>query len=226
MAHHTAIQLTQVSLAAMYSRRAILMRGVAMGITLAGGRQHIAAFAAPTGTTVPTVTVAPPTITRQWNCTATVSAPVTIAGIAPGLRYEVYGDILDADEPDGEPDLCGKLMAQETETSSGASQILHLTQQVMAADLGLIKGIGPASDEVFSPDLVELFARIWLRNVVSGVEYGPWQSPPRIVVASGALAWTPDAQHPGNVLMTPRRRVVATPKSGSATDLPPLACIP
>ncbi len=207
MSQPERIHLSLEAFAKHQSRRAILKSCGAVGVALSGisarSRDALA---------LPSVSVAPPKIVRGEDCRATVSVVVTLAGIAHDVRYEVYGDLLESDEPDGEPDVCCALTPRVTITSHVARQSLELTALVMAADLGLVKGTGPASDETFSRDLVELFARIWLRDLTTALESGPWDSPIRVAVASTASAWTQPSQFPGNDLLVPRR------------GMPPQAC--
>jgi hypothetical protein len=204
-----------------WTRRACVKRIAALGLAVPGS----ATGWPRTALAVPAVTVAPPTIERQANCTAHVSVRVTIAGLPPGVRYEVSGDIMESDERDGNRDDVGcALDPQSTPVGPTEKYVLLLTATAMAADLGLVKGYGPASDEAFSPDLVELYARIWLRDLATGDRYGPSESPLRVAVASGALAWTQATQLPGSALLTPRR---ATPVSGgSGVPLPSQECAP
>jgi hypothetical protein len=155
--------------------------------------------------------MAPPTILRGADCDVTVSLLVTLSGIVPGVRYEVYGDLMESDDPDGDPDVCGALAPYVTAADHQKRQVVKVIAQVRAADLGLVKGIGPARDEVISPDLVELFARIWLRDLTTGMAHGPWDSPMRIAVSSAALDWTQRSSFPGSDLLVPRGGMPATP---------------
>ena len=193
------------------SRRTILKSCGAFGVALMGMRQW-----SPDALAAPVASVAAPNLLRDADCFATVSVAVTLSGISPRVRYEVHGNLMDLDEPDGDPDVCGVLPAQATSANHQQRQVVVVTAQMRAADLGLVKGMGPSHDETFSPDLVELFARIWLRDLTTGDERGPWDSPVRVVVSSAALDWTHPRPFPGSELLVPRSGKPAAP---------PQACI-
>ena len=202
------------------SRRAVIRRLGAIGLSLAG----ITRVCLQDALAALEVTVARPTVTRLDTCMATISVLLTISSLASGARYEAYGDVMESDEPDGEPDPCCALTPQPILSGAHESHTLLLKGEATAADLGLVKGIGPASDETFSPDLVELFARVWLRDLATGDRYGPWESPPRVAVASSALAWTQLQQFPGSELLTPRGGAGSTAYGRDGIHLPPQAC--
>lgn len=172
------------------SRRALLARGSASGLAFIGFRPRWPWPTAP----APVVTVTAPMLAPD-DCTVTitirmtVSVRVTIAHLTRGVGYEVRGDILEADDPDGDADFCGSLVPQAIASSHQGSQTLLLKGRMKAVDLGLVKGVGPGSDETFSPDLVELFARVWLWNLTTEKQEGPWTSPVRTAVARDAAAW-------------------------------------
>ena len=202
-----------------HSRRAIIKCCGALGLSLSGIVER-----SPGVLALPAVRVAAPTIVRGQDCLATVSVVVTLSGTTRGVRYEAYGDVVESDDPDDDADVCCALVPQST-TSEGAERLtLELRGQVMAAELGLVKGIGPASDETSSPDLVELFARVWLRDLDTAVEIGPWDSPLRVAVATTALAWTESRQFPGSELLIPRGNVPTSTRGGARPTLPPQAC--
>jgi hypothetical protein len=219
MAQLEPIRLNNDAFQSRLSRRAIIKYCGAVGLSLSGVGVHSSDALA-----LPAVRVAAPTIVRGDGCRATVSVVVTLSGVTRGVRYEAYGDVMESDDPDDDADLCCALVPQST-TSEGAERLtLELKGQVMAADLGLVKGIGPASDETFSPDLVELFARVWVRDLTAAVESGPWDSPLRVAVASTALAWTESGQFPGSELLIPRGGVLDSTRGEASRPLPPQAC--
>jgi hypothetical protein len=121
----------------------------------------------------PSARVAAPTIERQGGCTALASAAVVLSRLAPGELYELSGEILEVDEPDGDPDLCCHFEPLTFAAGPDPSRTVLLATRVMISRLGLLKGMGPAQDETFSPDLVELMARVWLRDLATGAEHGP-----------------------------------------------------
>lgn len=109
MTHLDRLDLSHEVLARSQSRRTNLKSCCALGVALLGlGRWSPAALASPV------VSMAPPTILRGADCDVTVSLLVTLSGIAPGVRYEVYGDLMESDDPDGEPDACGALAPHVT----------------------------------------------------------------------------------------------------------------
>lgn len=173
----------------------------------------------------PLVRVAPPVIVRHAGCIASVNVLVTLAGLPPGTRVAAGGDLLETDEPDGDDDPCATFPARFLRVPAAQPTSLLLSCDARVSALGLVKGAGPAADETTSPDLVELVARVWLRNVVAGDEIGTWLSPARVAVSSAALAWTPADQGPSpNMLELPRPR--PRPRDGASAPLPPRACLP
>ncbi|MFN8590475.1 MAG: hypothetical protein U0031_03355 [Thermomicrobiales bacterium] len=200
------------------TRRTIVLRGLAsLGIGFP-----------PLATAVDTsldVRVAPPMVTRGPGCDATVRVSLTIAGIALGRSIEVSADLIETDAPDDDPDPCFVFPARIVRILEQHPYAVSLTCTAMAAAMGLVKGVGPAADEIYSPDLVELVARVWLRDVVTGEAFGPWLSPTRVAISSGALAWTPDDQQRGQTLLEPPP---SWPRSrdGASRHLPPQACLP
>jgi hypothetical protein len=168
--------------------------------------------------------VSAPRIQRQPGCLTLVSVVVDLANLVPGVAYELAGDLLEWDEPDGDPDLCCQFDALPVPADPVPSRQAHLTARVLASQLGLIKGAGPARDETFSPDLVELTARVWLRDLATETTHGPWDSPVRVVVSSANRAWTPEDEAPANLFQVPRGDPArdASPAIGQ----PPPACIP
>lgn len=159
------------------------------------------------------VRVAPPTVARVAACVREVRVKVMVAGSPDDARYHAYGEIWEADEPEGDADFCCELIAQPILIAANRSLQFLLSGKALAAEIGVVKGVGPAQDETDSPDLVELFARIWLRDDATGETLGPWQSPWRSAVASTARDWSPNPKFPGSMLAPPRGR-------------PPQACAP
>jgi len=172
----------------------------------------------------PRARVAAPRIQRQPGCLAQVTVAVDLMDLVPGTFYELTGDLLEWDEPDDDPDLCCHFMALPVPAEPASPRPVLLTARVLASQLGLVKGAGPARDETSSPDLVELVARVWLRDLTAGTAMGPWDSPVRLAVASANLAWTPEDEAPGSLLQVPResRAGGAWPTIGQ----PPQACSP
>lgn len=162
------------------------------------------------------VRVAPPTITRD-GCTALVAVPVTISPTVPGRRFAVHGELWEADDPDGDPDFAGTLDVLETPSLSAEPTTVQLQGRFLTAALGLEKGVGPASDEGYSPDLVELFATVMLRDLATGANHGPWQSPLRVAVAQETRDWTGAKHAAGGDL--------ALPRGSRQAEQPPRACI-
>ncbi len=204
------------------SRRALLRGGLGLGLTLVtpGAVRPAPAQAAMA------VRVAAPRITRVDDCQATVSVDVTLADVPSAGRYLLYGDILEADTRTEDADFCCTLRAQNTSLSPGQTHLLTLTQQAMAVDLGLVLGVGPAANEEFSPNMVELFARVWLRDLAADAVLGPWDSPQRIAVSRRLPGWMPSATLLGNPLMTPRGNSSAIITAIDGRLLPPLPCAP
>ncbi len=202
-----------------FSRRTVLRRMSALPMFLAaGGVPQRGAME------LPSVRVAAPTIERQKGCTALASAAVVLSRLAPGRFYELSGEILEVDEPDGDPDLCCPFEPLTFAAGPDPSRTVLLATRGMISRLGLLTGMGPAQDETFSPDLVELMARVWLRDLATGAEHGPWESPARVVVAKATFAWTPDDDAPANLLQMPRGTLAERP--GATNVQPPRACIP
>jgi hypothetical protein len=191
------IPVSHSSRAAMScSRRSVLRRiGGLAGLFISLPAPSVPAHAALMAT------VAPPLVVRSRACRATVTVRVTLIGIRPGATVEVGGDVVETDDPDGAPDPCLMFPPRVLRVPDEQPHHLLLTREAMAAELGLVKGVGPAADETYSPDLVELVARVWLREAETGQEHGPWLSPTRVTVASAALAWTPDDQLLTNTLL-------------------------
>lgn len=206
----------------MPTRRTMLKHGFAFGLHLAGmtlptPRQAMAA---------PLASVSPPRIALAAQCMATVSVNVSLAGLLPGDRYEVRGDILEDDDPDDEPDFCCTLNPDTTPFIEQPVHTLLLTRQAMAVDLGLMRGVGPAADEALSPDLVELFARVWVQDLATGDRFGPWESPRRIAVSKARIFWTEARGTPAWDLLAPRGEPPATVPAGGGEAAPRKECAP
>jgi hypothetical protein len=174
----------------------------------------------------PAVTVAAPRIMRLVGCLAPVAVAVTLADVTPGVRYEVSGDIMEADEPDGEDDFCCRLDPQATVPGEHPPFTLLLTREVIAMDLGLQRGMGPAADETDDSERIQLFARVWVRDLTSGDRFGPWESTRRIVVPSPQLLWTRRETLPGSELMTPHGEPSSSRRESFSLPVPPQACVP
>jgi hypothetical protein len=202
------------------SRRAVIQRWSITGLALIG-----AMHGWPRPPTAPVVSVMPPTIVRD-DCAVTMTVRaiirvhVAITHLSPGHSYEILGEIMESDRPDGEADFCDSLTPQTIPATHGGTHAATLEGRILAANLGLIKGIGPARDEAVSPDLTELFAQVWLRDLTTGAESEPWTSPLRAAVARDLQSWTPPALRRGNELAMPRTRQPSAPNRG----LPPPAC--
>jgi len=170
------------------------------------------------------VQVAAPQISRIDDCQAIVSVAVSLSAGPSARQYLLYGDILEGEADTVDTDFCCALQAQRADLAPHQSRLLTLTQQAMAVDLGLVRGMGPAANETFSPDLVELFARIWLRDLSTDEALGPWDSPLRIAVSRRLPGWMPSASLQGNPLMTPRGPASAFLTGSDGRPLPPLPC--
>lgn len=200
-----------------WTRRLFLQRTGQLAVAFVG----LGAPQPPAAHAAPLVTVAPSLIVRGDACRATATVHIALTGIRPDTRMVFNGELLETDDPDGDPDLCTTFPPQFARTPREQPFSVILKQDAMSAELGLVKGVGPAEDETNSPDLVELVARIWLRDLTTGHEYGPWLSPTRVAVASAALAWRPDAQSLTSTLLGPQGAMQRGP-----SHLPRLACAP
>ena len=202
------------------SRRALLRAGIGIGLALVirGTARPMSAHAAVA------VRVAAPQIARVDDCHANVSVALYLSNGTSAHRYLLYGDILEADAGMEEADYCCTLQAQHADLAPEQTRLLTLTQQAMAVDLGLVRGMGPAENETFSPDLVELFARIWLRNLVTDEVLGPWDSPQRVAISRSLPGWMPSGNLLGNPLMTPRGPASAHFTGSDGRPMPPLPC--
>jgi hypothetical protein len=208
-------------LAGKLSRRAMFRHGGRLGLSLAGST---AVWPQP-ALAAPVVTVAAPRIMRIEECVAPVAVAVTLSGATPGVCYEASGDIMEADEPDGEDDFCCTLNPNATLPGEQQPYTFLLTREVMAIDLGLQRGRGPAADETSSSERVALFARVWVRDLARGDRFGPWESPRLIAVPNPRLLWT-RRELPGSELMTPRGGASFSSNDRIGLPLPPQACIP
>jgi hypothetical protein len=204
------------------SRRALFRRGGALGFSLAG---FTAAWPRPV-LAAPAVTVAAPEIGRLEGCRAPISVAVTLSGVAPGVRYEAYGVVMEADGPAGVDDYCCALRPQSAEAGDQQASTLLLTRQAMATDLGLQRGMGPANDETSSPERVQLYARVWVRDLATGDRFGPWESPRLTALPNPRLIGARPVGLPGSQLMTPRGGATFSENDSIGLPLPPQACIP
>jgi hypothetical protein len=202
------------------SRRGLLLSGLGLGFALATG----GVVRPPSAQAAMDVQVAAPRITRTNDCQATVSVDITLVDAPSERRYLLYGDILEAETGTEEADFCCTLHARHALVSPGMTRDVTLTQQAMAVDLGLVRGMGPAANEAFSPDLVELFARIWLRDLATEEVLGPWDSPQRIAVSRALPGLMPSENLLGNPLMTPRGPAPAITSASDSWALPLLPC--
>jgi len=220
--HLTRRAITRHPSSDRLSRRAIIKDLGTLGLSIYGVAQVGTRYAL----AAPSVTVAAPRVVRTDDCLDTVLVRVTIADARPGIRYEAYGDGMESDDPGGDPDFCCTLDPQSTRIGDRNPHVLLLTGEATAADMGLVKGVGPANDETFSPDLVELYARIWIRDLDTNIEHGPWESPPRVMVTSARLDWQHARRFPGSELLTPRGGTPSGSRDGIGQPLPPIACGP
>lgn len=202
------------------SRRALLRGGLGLGLALStrGVVRPVPAHAAMA------VQVAAPRISRVNDCQAIVSVDISLSGGPSARQYLLYGDILEGEAGTEDADYCCALQAQHINLAPDHTHLLTLSQQAMAIDLGLVRGTGPAANETFSPDLVELFARIWLRDRTTDEVLGPWDSPQRIAVSRSLPGWMRSASLQGNPLMTPRGPASAIATAIDGRPLPPLPC--
>ncbi len=189
------------------SRRALVWHGWVLGVTLASPRTVSAALDAQ-----PSVSVTPPRVIRNAGCLATVSVIVTLTGLVPDVHYILSGVVLEADGGDDAADFCCALDPQTVVVTDPGSHRRHLNRQVVVADLGLLKGLGPARDEDAAQDQVELFARIWLHDLTMPDPFAPRDSPPQVVESRSQEDWAYPRHDGDNPLMVPRG-------GGSAVDL-------
>lgn len=221
--HHLSSHLVEflaVQASVSRSRRGLLRSGLGLGIALVEQCvvQPVPAQAALT------VQVAAPRITRTDDCQATVSVAVILEAVSEKRRYHLYGDVLEAETDENDAEFCCALRPRHALLLPGLTRSVTLTQQAMAVDLGLVRGLGPAANETFSPDLVELFARIWLHDLATDEVLGPWDSPQRIAVSRSLPGVMPPASLQANPLMTLRGSASATITASDSRRLPPLPC--
>lgn len=201
------------------SRRALLRGGLGLGLALAAPGALRPAPA--TAQTALAVRVAAPRITRSGDCLASVEVAITLANFPAG-SYLLYGDILEADAGTEDTEFCCALHPAQADLAPGETRRVTLAQRTTSVDLGLVKGLGPAAHEAFSPDLVELLARISLRDLATDELLGSWDSPQRVAVSHALPGWMPSAYLQGNPLLTPRG-----PASAATTvDGRPLPLLP
>lgn len=162
----------------------------------------------------PAVVVASPVVDRIDDCLATVSVRVRLNSLRPGTRYAVGGTLLELDTAPENADVCGEFPPRIFVAAPGGAAAELLAQRVSAAQIGLWRGVGPASDEEESADLVELAAEAWLRDLDAGEDLGRWQSAPRVLVSRAVrelpgneridpadLMFPRRQQHPGDTLL-------------------------
>lgn len=203
------------------SRRALLQGAGALSLSLAARL----AIRPATARAVLAVHVAAPRIDRTNDCWVSVSVDVTLAEVSSLTRYLLYGDILEADAGSDADEFCCTLRSQHALLTPGRSHSVTLAQRAMAVDLGLVRGLGPAATEKYSPDLVELFARVWLRDLETDEVLGPWNSPTRVAVSRALPGLMPSSSLRDNPLMTPRDPGL-TITTSDGQPLPPLPCAP
>lgn len=219
LTHHLASAADQGS--AHRSRRMLLRGGTGLVLALAGPRGRGSA----TAQAAPTLRVAAPQIVATDACLVTVSVTVTLMNVPIPHRYALYGDLLEWDADTEDAQFCCTLDAQHVLVTTGTTPQLTLRQQATAVNLGLVRGLGPAEDERYSPDLVELFARIWIRNLETEEVLGAWDSPQRIVVSRSARSWAPPRHALGNPLITPRPNSPSTTNVTGGNVLSPGSCV-
>lgn len=201
------------------SRRALLRGGLGLGLALVlpAALQPAPALAAIV------VRVSAPRIKRTGDCLADVAVDVTLSDLPAASSYLLSGDILEADTSTEDADYCCTLHPVQVDLQPGQRRLLTLTQQATSVDLGLVRGLGPATHEAFSPNLVELFARIWLRDLATDDVLGAWDSPQRVAVSRALPGWMPSAHLQSNPLLTPRGPAPAT-TTRDGRPLPMLPC--
>ncbi|MFN8662916.1 MAG: hypothetical protein U0075_13565 [Thermomicrobiales bacterium] len=145
---------------------------------------------------------------------------VTLTGLMPGAHYVLSGAVFEADGWVENADFCCSLDPQTVVITDLGHHYRRLNRQAIAADLGLLKGMGPARDEEVSAKGVELFARIWLRDLTRRKQAGPWDSPSRVVASRSQAGWTSSPQQDDNPLMLPHGGRSATNHESVGPDAP------
>lgn len=212
------------------SRRALLWRGYALGLGVIATRGNSVAA----GNAALAVVVAAPQVVRNADCLATVSAMVTLTGLLPGVRYLLTGEIWGGDDGGDTADFCCSLDPQLLQITDQGVHRRLLNRQVAVGDLLRASGMGPARDEADSKGQVELFARVWLRDLTrsergktweSPVQDGPWDSPVQVIANRRQEGWTYSRIEHDNPLMLPRGDVANNHES-VGQPMPREACHP
>jgi hypothetical protein len=161
---------------------------------------------------------------RHPGCLATVSVLVTLTGLLPGVRYILTGAVFEADGWVENADFCCSLDPQTVVVTDPGQHVRRLNRRAIAADLGLLSGMGPAWDEDVSAAGVDLFARIWLRELTRRDRNGPWDSPVRGVASRSQAGWTYSRPQDDNPLMVPHGVGAITNHESIGQPMPPEAC--
>lgn len=183
-----------------FTRRALIWRGYALGLGAIATHAHSVAA----GSAASAVVVAAPQVVRNADCLATVSAMVTLTGLLPHVRYVLTGEILEADDGGDAADFCCSLDPQLVQITDQGVHHRLLNRQVTVSDLLRASGMESARDEADSKGQVELFARVWLRNLTVSERGKPWDSPVRVIANRRQEGWTYSQAEPDNPLMLPR----------------------
>lgn len=160
---------------------------------------------------IPTVSVGAPRVERAGTCLATVTVRVVLADLDDEATYRVGGELLEFDNTLEDADFCGFLPPRTLAPGHTTATAVQLTQTLPTAQVGMVRGFGPASDETGSRDLVEVFARVWVQDLDTGEDLGVWDSPQRVLVSSAGWPQRP----PGGIrppdLMLPRQSRILSP---------------
>lgn len=205
-----------------WSRRSLLCAARAGGVVLAGAPLGLSSRVL----AAPTITVAAPHVDRIEHCEAWVSSLVTLDEVAAETRYAVFGNLLEADDREERAECCAKLDQQSTRQGGPARQTLRLTCHASAGDMRFMRDAGPTRNETDSADDVELFIRIWIRNVLTDEVLGPWNSPQHVAFTNSWLTGISRlGLHADGLWLPHSGRAPEAGPSSSALPLPPQMCL-
>lgn len=210
----------------LFSRRALVQGGRFLGLAFVCSRvmPSVRVSAAPA------VTVSTPQIDLIAHCQAVISVLVSIDTTSMTRSFSIFGDLLERDAHERRTEHCGTLVPQTTSHPVPAPHVLRLTCNASAANLGLMRGVGPAHNETDDAEDVELFARIWVRDLSTREVFGPWDSPQCKAITNAWLTETQRLDLRTDDLQLPRRGLdlgTRTPMHFPTKDipLPPQPCV-